>query len=517
MKSSDSIVSSTQYKAFIILLALVGAILILLSTSRYGAGLSPDSVGYIAAARNLLAGAGFICYNGSPTVVWPPLYPACLALLSRTFGTDPFFVANVLNALIFGLIVYVGGVLAFKHAASFPSLALVATLAMLFSRPLFVVSVMAWTEPLFILFVLLCLIVSDSYLSKQDTTSLVLLSLSVALASLTRYIGVTLILWGAFIIVGFHRDRLKHRLAHLSLFTLISTLPVAIWLIRNYAISSSLFGPRGPSVFTLSQNLTYLFTTLLSWYIPRRIAERHSILMIVIAGLCLWVSLRLRSVWQGTKERLQPISPLLLFTSIYTAFLVISSTTTAYDPIDDRLLSPIYVPLTLIWLVLAQAFVDPYRKGFRTKSVKSFIVICIAIWFVYPMSYIIVNAINLISFGRGYSGKAWRDSETIRYLLQHRALEAKCALYTNGPDATYIVAHIAAKMSPAKSKYNSPEMVDDVPRLIGSWPEEDNACLIWFDTIDRPYLFTVEELQAIANMDRIARLKDGAIYSITRK
>jgi len=239
--------------------------------------------------------------------------------------------------------------------------------------------------------------------------------------------------------------------------------------------------------------------------------------MIVIVGLCLFAGLSLRGGWQDKKVKLQPISPLVLFAIIYTGFLVVSSTTTAYDSIDDRLLSPIYIPLTLILLTLVQAFVDPYRKTFCTKSVKSVVLICIAIWLVYPTGSTIVNAVRLISSGRGYSGKEWKESETIRYLLQHRASEAKCALYTNAPEATYILAHAAAKMSPAKTKYNSPEIVNDIPRLFGSWPEERNACLVWFDNIERSYLFTIEELQAIANIDLIARLKDGAIYSITRK
>lgn len=517
MKSTDPIVLSTKYRLLLVLLALVGAVLILLSTSQYGAGLSPDSVAYIGTARNLITGAGFINYDGNPTVEWPPLYPALLALVGSTFGADPLLLANVVNALIFGLIVYVGGVLTFKHLSSFPALALMGTLALLVSRPLFAVSVMAWTEPLFILFVILCLIFADSYLLKKDIASLLLLSSLVALSSLTRYIGVTLLLWGALIIVVFHRGSLKSRIVHLSLFILVSTLPVGIWLIRNYAISSTLFGPRFSSAHTLSQNLTYVFNTLLYWYIPRRIAEHRSILMIVSAGVGLFAGLSLRDGWQGMKVRLRQISPLVSFVIIYTSFLVISSTTTAYDRIDNRLLSPIYVPLTLLVLILAQALVDPYRKRFSKKIVNSFLVIGIAIWLVYPICSIILKVVNLIAFGRGYSGKTWRDSETVQYLLQHRTLESECTIYTNGPDAAYILAHLATKMSPARTRYNSPETVNDISRLKGSWPEESNACLVWFNKIGRTYLFTIDELQAIANIDLIARLEDGAIYSITRK
>ena len=164
MKSSGSIGLTTKYKLSLVLLALVGAVFVLLSTSRYGAGLSPDSVGYIGIARNLIKGAGFRSYNGNLTVKWPPLYPALLALVGGVFGTDPLLLVNDVNALIFGLIVYVGGVLTFKHFSSFPALAFVGTLAILVSRPLFAVSVMAWTESRFLFFVLQILILADYYL-----------------------------------------------------------------------------------------------------------------------------------------------------------------------------------------------------------------------------------------------------------------------------------------------------------------------------------------------------------------
>ncbi|GIV89171.1 MAG: hypothetical protein KatS3mg055_1689 [Chloroflexus sp.] len=65
--------------------------------------------------------------------------------------------------------------------------------------------------------------------------------------------------------------------------------------------------------------------------------------------------------------------------------------------------------------------------------------------------------------------------------------------------------------------YNSPDIVNDLSSLRGSWPEDSNACLVWFDRIDRRYLFTVDELQIIADMQQIVHLEDGAIYSVTKK
>ena len=157
MKSIDLNKLINKPNLLVALVAVVGIAILMFSTRNYGAGLSPDSVNYIAVARNLNSGAGLVMLDDSPLLVWPPLYPALLALLGNVFEKDPLPVANVVNALLFGLIVYTGGVLTFRHFSSFPALGLAGTLAFLVSIPIFAVSVMAWTEPLFILFVNLSL------------------------------------------------------------------------------------------------------------------------------------------------------------------------------------------------------------------------------------------------------------------------------------------------------------------------------------------------------------------------
>jgi len=517
MKSQDPTVIPVNYKLLLAILGMIGIGIILLATNRYGAGLSPDSVGYVTTARNIANGAGIVTYDGSPLVVQPPLYPAILAIIDYVLRVDPLSSTNIVNAILFGLIVYLGGMLTRKYLSSFPAFALVGTLAIVFSIPLFNVSVMAWSEPLFICFVLLSLIFAHSYLEKKDITSLMFFSSSVALSSLTRYIGVTLIFLGVLIIFVFHRDILKNRIAHLLLFALISALPLGLWLIRNYAVSSTFFGPRASSLYTLPQNLMLVFNALMNWYIPGIIQDHRPTLILFGAVLGFFIGLDPKGSWQRVKVILRKISPIVLFAIIYTTFLVISSTTTAYDIIDYRLLSPIYVPLTLLLLILAQALVEPYRRRFSNKIINSFLIIGLAIGLVYPIHATIINAVNFTSTGGGYSSKAWVESETIQYLLQHKTLKSECTIYTNGTDVTNILAHLATKGIPARTNYNSPDLVNDISKLRGSWPEESNACLVWFDTIKRTYLFTIDELQEIANIGLIARFKDGAIYSITRK
>jgi len=103
-----------KHKLFLIILGLIGFSIIFLAC-RYGIGLNVDSVAYISAARNLLAGSGITLYDGSALVVQPLLYPVTLALIALLFQEDPLCIALLLNALLFGLIIYIAGHLFFKH------------------------------------------------------------------------------------------------------------------------------------------------------------------------------------------------------------------------------------------------------------------------------------------------------------------------------------------------------------------------------------------------------------------
>jgi len=263
----------------------------------------------------------------------------------------------------------------------------------------------------------------------------------------------------------------------------------------------------------------FVFNDLMTWYIPSIIADHRPTLILFGMVIGFIAGFNPKDSWQSVKVKLRQIIPLALFVVIYTAFLVVSSTTTAYDQIGDRLLSPIYVPLTILFLVLVQALVEPYRRRFSNKVVNSYLIIVLAIWLlVYPIRNVTINAVNLAPIGQGYSNKAWLESQTVQYLFQHQTLISECTIYTNAPDAAYILAHLTTKMSPAKTSHNSQETINDISTIETTWLAENNkACLVWFDKVNRKYLFTIDELQSVANINLIARFDDGAIYSVTKK
>jgi len=119
--------------------------------------------------------------------------------------------------------------------------------------------------------------------------------------------------------------------------------------------------------------------------------------------------------------------------------------------------------------------------------------------------------------GWGYGSDSWRESETIEYLSRHEVLGKSYTLYSNEPDAIYILANLNARRSPAKTFYNSPQLFNKNSNQEEIWSNAENACLVWFDKTNRSFLFTVAELRENINMTEVAHLKDGEIYTLSKK
>src|SRR5574338_299034 len=102
-------------KTIIIIFSFIGSSLVFLAAINYGPGLSPDSIEYLAASNSLLRGTGFLSYNGLPITEWPPLYPIFISLIRFIFGTDSSISVVILNALLFGCIIYRSGLILYKY------------------------------------------------------------------------------------------------------------------------------------------------------------------------------------------------------------------------------------------------------------------------------------------------------------------------------------------------------------------------------------------------------------------
>jgi hypothetical protein len=508
--------STPKNKLFVGLLALLGAGSVLIATHHFGVVVWPDSVFYLSTARSLIKGGGFIAFDGEPLTLWPPLYPAILAFISGIFRIDPLFIAAALNAVIFGAIIYTAGMIFLKQFSSSPILAFEGTLAVLFSIPMFSISVVAYSEPLFILLQLFAFIGLENYLSRKSIQSLVLLSVTIALAFLTRYIGIILLVWGGLIIVFIDRDGIKKRLTHLGVFVFSASIPTGIWLIRNLIVAHTLLGPRTPPVFSFVQILSYGLKNVIDWFLPPVITS-HPVIMLI--GSILAVVLIIFSL-NGKQQRLKinpsQFKPTMvlsissgLFIILYTGFVVVSAIRTYVSVFESRIWSPIYIPLSLLIFILLQEAGKRSEKYLSGKVINSILIVTIAIGLVYPLISTVSNAIYLVRFGDGLGSAGWTKSPTVEYVRENKDI---CTYYSNGPDVIYFQTGVNARWVPSRG-----DDIRGINSQKGIWPQATDACLVWFEHIYRTSLFRPDELLPITNLEQVIKPPDGVIYIISKK
>src|SRR5512138_3117682 len=92
----------------LLLIVVIGVVLVLQATPE-GAGLSDDSIDYIAGERSMLAGHGYReawLASDQPVTHFPPAFSAVLTFLGL-FRLDPVLGARFLNSSLFGLNIFV--------------------------------------------------------------------------------------------------------------------------------------------------------------------------------------------------------------------------------------------------------------------------------------------------------------------------------------------------------------------------------------------------------------------------
>ncbi len=498
-----------------LLLAAAGVLVVLLATSRYGIGLTPDSVAYIAAARGLNAGRGLLAHDGAPLVKYGPLYPAVLAVVGRIAGADPLRVTPWVHALLFGLLIFDAGRLGRVCRPDWPALPLFLSLATLVALPFFDIAVTAWSELLFLQLCLGAFLSACAYLKRPDWPALVLLTLCSAGACLTRYVGVTLVLMGTLAILLGRGGKPLARLGRAGGYVVLSLLPLGAWALRNHRLTGTFFGERAAAFQNPLSHLTALFKTVSAWY---GLPSATLVEQIASAGLLLLGAACLAAlVWRSMPALGQRHAALGLpgvFAGLYTLALLISQMGIALTPIGHRYMSPVYLPLALWTLVVMRWLYRRPSAGWPRRALRMALSVWGAVWLAANGGLLILNVMTCARDGAGYyHSVAWSENGAIQY-LRAGGLGDRRLIYTNVPGGVYILTD-GLQVESAK------DLLAKVRAVRRSWckdrPALEPAPLALFDAhlIGHEDEFSMNSLRNIASVEEAAAFQDSAIYWIT--
>ena len=370
----------------IVFIAFLGAIHILIRTSVYGIIIASDSRSYMGFARSIVSWD-----FSEETLIWYPPFLSIILALFRWLNIDMVDTARFINVIAFSLIILLVGHYLSRHIKSH-FFVVGATFAIMLSYPIISVSSFILTETLFILLTLLALVQMESFWSGRTAESgLVLSAVFSALAPLTRWIGITVIATGIILILTRPAFPASKKYKYAVLYGAWSSLPLALWLARNWIVDGSLTGRRTDiaSGQSLGDSLSQLGDTLHLWTFLHQEHGWTEYLLWAAAALAVLEIIRFltahlsrprlhtsNTLPEGDRDQTtqgwQAAIPFATFTAVYLATLLIAVPITVEVPITNRYLAPVWVPAIITAVFLVRTFwLNTYRRsGISARKVS---------------------------------------------------------------------------------------------------------------------------------------------------
>ena len=506
----------------IFLFSLAGILFLWIVTSPWGLGLSPDSGGYLSAARGLLEGRGLVepsRWNQTiPLLNFPPLFPTLLAGIGW-FRLDPLEGAKILHLFLFGINIAGAGWFTF-YATRSGGASLWASFFMLVSWVILEIHAMVWSEPAFIFFGFLGLFLLSLYLDEKGKDVFLWASAaSFGLAFLTKYSGISFVATGILAILFLGEDLLLKKIKNCLVLGAVSSLGMAGWLLRNHlkaGRSTELSLYFEPYVWN---DFRQTVSCISMWLLPENFPPwvRGTVLTVALLLLGLATAVFIRK--KKKEEKRSTVFPwvLLLFSACFVGTYFLTTTFMGEQPLDNRGLSPVFIAGLIYVLVIG----NHLRRILAPKSCLRISLTSLTL--LLAVSYLVRGgawALHAEREGLGYAGKQWKTSETVQAL---KRLPSDVPIYTNAVDVAYLLARRLSSPIPAKEDLLKVHIPDLHKRQMKDYKVElekmrqelkrGRGFVIFFNRIYwRWYYPSEEELVRTIPLQRVQKFSDGALY-----
>lgn len=503
--------TATPPKLWRVIPVLFGATTLgtLLATARYGMGLTPDSVVYIAGARSLAHGHGYT-RAGAAITDFPPGYSATLSLAER-IGIDALDAARVLSVVAFMATVLLGYVLLGRHVRS-QAVRLGATVVIGCSAVLLDVYEKALSEHLFLPVLLGFVLVIERLAQRPRSIGLLVGAVGLVWAAFyLRYIGVVFAGVGAIVIlaVEWRRGR-AFAVVRGAAFAAIALSASVLWMIRNVDAGSDPFGHRASASVSVFTNVSRIAKQVSTWLLtdmgPGEVRLVLLLAVLFVAGV---LAVRLRRDGAGLPADWRSMLPLTLLVVVYVVYLAGSASVVAIGAISNtRFMVPVFVPTVVIgaWMF------EHVRERVRGEDVRRAITVVAGVWVALNVVWFAARAVHSAQDGAGgYASARYHNSQIMKDVKQ---LDSSVPAFSNDAPAVSLFAGRDVRPSVARTFFNSDDQtgkLGDFVRFVSCHARVD---LIWFLPNPVPYLYTPAQLSQEVQLNVVVKRADGVIYNV---
>ncbi|MCA9914009.1 MAG: hypothetical protein KC496_11695 [Anaerolineae bacterium] len=513
----------TQSRLFItllLLLSLAAMILVIVSTPT-GIGNTPDSIHYVTTTRSILSGAGWIDYSENLYDVWGPGYPLMLTFLNTLggwFGLGLLEMIRLHNVALYGLLVFFSG-LTFQRYTRSSVLSLLGTIWVLLSHVLLLVYAFAWSEPLFLLLVVLFFYFLADIPRMTQFRQLLPLVLVTAAAVLQRYPGAPLVPLGALSILLLMRTQpIVKRFIYAFGFGVLASAPLLLWLLRNYAITGTILGSRVDIPNPLMGQIGRAYAILVDWFTTNPLNIGYlDLLVVLVVALLLFVAAvywRYRSLTPAAFGKMLAIPlasvSLFLWIVIYVGVAILRATHSP-DVLENRVLSPIYIPLLCLILLaltkLAEVLSIRARRSWLGSAVSAGLLLLM-------MAYPVYQGLDATAYRMvACCQQPWADSELMQW-VGSQEYPGKVYSNTYAPMVTSDV--LIYRLPPTLELFEAGFPADDEGLTIILVDDlEAQGCVYSRQCITPDY--TPQTLAQNFNVETLFENEEGQVYRVTMR
>ncbi len=518
-------------------MGLTGVALTFVAAKGHLPGIGNDAASYVAIADRLAARWRLGYFLEPKLALWPPGWPATLAVGRWTLDLNPATTALWINAFLLVPLAFQIRWLLERNTSNERVIRAGVVVGVLGPATLSQ-SYMVQTEISFIVLVLAAFI---ALIRFSDTRRWTWFAVSVAaqwLGFMDRYVGLVAIGAGALWLV-FERGSVQRgaRFRTAVVYFVAACAVPGAWLLRNVAVTDTPFGPRDTPIQTYKSNAVDALTSLGQFlhgyarYQPfEGILRLASIGLAGLVGLFALVLLR-RAIsarnarpdaWRrdGTSwgDVLgQPVGLLVIYGIAHWIYMIYSASTIAFDPVNTRYLAPMFIPLMIAGLVLldrgAFAQLTPAGTGGDRITKLASVALSIFVLLQVIVGVVRVSASYWTDEAQGYNSPRALD---IRRSDVLDTIPPGCPLWSNFPELTYLTG-IEARRSPRKTKFASTDVLNEIEVLTETTAAGTRTCLIWVsdDRYETPqYQWQLAELQQRFEMEVLGQDPNVAVFRI---
>ncbi|GAC1573434.1 MAG: hypothetical protein NVS3B23_09580 [Candidatus Saccharimonadales bacterium] len=354
---------------------------------------------------------------------------------------------------------------------------------------------MAWSEPVFLLFLQLGLLALLDFWESGSKKHLIIFGAAFGLCSVVRYAGIAFIASGLLLLIVYLWKKKEIKILNASpiviCFLVSSLFPILIWLFYKPTTGSQsqirklVFHAITQAKWQEGQN------TIINWFGG---AEAAIIFFIIIGGILIMYHRNLSL----TAKRLLGLSASLLIT--YIVFITFSLLYfDAYIPLDNRILSPAKI---LIYLIIISSFQSVIEK-WKFMVVGVFAVFAATLNFSDTRQALSNSSIN----GVGFAATKMQNMPILSVIKEnHIEIDA-----TNSPEIVLLYLNQEVPMLPKSfdptTRLSSVEQPSELTKLAKS----RNTVVIFNALLWRDYLPKPRQLMELGFTNIVYQGTDGLI------